>query len=278
MLNEPLGIIAGGGQFPRLVAESVRSAGNRAVLCAFYGHSDPSLEKVADAFCMVHLGSFNKVVAFFHKNGVKRLCMAGAINKPKALDFRPDLRAIRIIFSLCKKGDDSLLRAIISEFEREGMKVIPPSDLLPSLRCPAGQLTARAPDKEEWENIRYGWSIGKTLGRFDIGQCLVVRQQMVIAVECIEGTDATLRRASALHTGCIALKMAKPEQDERVDLPSIGLETIKNLITGKYRCLAVEAGKTLFFDMEESLKLADRNNLALISLTQEEIASMQQTD
>ncbi len=272
MENEPVGIIAGGGQFPRLVAETVRKSGGRAVVCGFHGHTDPDLRAAADVFCLLRLGQFNKVLAFFRRQGVRRVCMAGAINKPRALDFRPDLRALRIVFSLRRKGDDALLRAIIEDFEREGFTVVPASEFAPSLLCPAGRLSRRPPDEEEWRDIRFGWPVGASLGRFDIGQCLVVKQGMVVAVECLEGTDAALRRGGELGgAGCVALKMAKPGQDERADLPSVGLETIRRLVEGKYRCLAVEAEKTLFFDMEAALALADRHDLAVVALRPEEV-------
>lgn len=268
--TDTIGILAGGGQFPRLVAESVKANGGRVVACGFEGHTDPKLAESVDAFTMLHIGQFNKTLAFFRRQKAQKLCMAGAINKPRALDLRPDLRAVRLIFSLRKKGDDALLRTLITEFENEGFTIIPPSDLLPSLRCPAGQLSKRPPNEEEWEDIRYGLPIALTIGRFDIGQCLVVKQGMVLAIECLEGTDMTLRRGSELgHSGCVALKISKPGQDERVDLPSIGLETIRSLIAGKYRCLAVEAGKTLFFDMQAALTLADQHNLAIVALNQE---------
>lgn len=272
MENEPVGIIAGGGQFPRLVAETVRKSGGRAVVCGFHGHTDPDLRAAADVFCLLRLGQFNRVLAFFRRQGVRRVCMAGAINKPRALDFRPDLRALRIVFSLRRKGDDALLRAIIEDFEREGFTVVPASEFAPSLRCPAGRLSRRPPAEEEWRDIRFGWPVGASLGRFDIGQCLVVKQGMVVAVECLEGTDAALRRGGELGgAGCVALKMAKPGQDERADLPSVGLETIRRLVEGKYRCLAVEAEKTLFFDMEAALALADRHDLAVVALRPEEV-------
>lgn len=275
MENEPVGIIAGGGQFPRLVAESIRASGGRAVICGFHGHTDPELRAVADAFSLVHLGQFNKVLAFLRRQGARRVCMAGAISKPRALQFRPDLRALRIVFSLRRKGDDALLRAIIEDFEREGFTVVPASEFAPLLRCPAGRLSRRPPAEEEWQDIRFGWPVGATLGRFDIGQCLVVKQGMVVAVECLEGTDATIRRGAELGgAGCVALKMVKPGQDERADLPSVGLETIRRLVEGQYRCLAVEAGKTLFFDMEAALALADRHDLAIVALTPEEIDAL----
>lgn len=269
MLQEEraVGIIAGGGQFPRLIAQEARRMGLSVVVCGFHGHTDPELEELADAFQLLHLGQLNKLLAWFHAHDVRRLCMAGTINKPRALDFRPDFRAARVIFSLRDKGDDSLLRAVLGELEKEGFCVLPAADLVPALRCPHGTLTRREPTPEDWENIRYGWPIAAEMGRMDIGQCVVVRQNMVIAVECLEGTDATLRRGAELGgKGCVALKMVKPGQDERVDLPSVGLTTIRNLIEGGYSALAVEAGRTLFFDRAESLALADKHKLAVVAL------------
>lgn len=262
-----IGIIAGGGQFPRLIAQAAHEAGLCVAICGFHGHTDPELTQYADAFQLLHLGQLNKLLAFFRDNGVKRLCMAGAINKPRALDFRPDFRAAKVIFSLRHKGDDSLLRAIVNELEREGFSMLSAANLVPSLRCPEGTLTKLPPSAEMWDDIRYGWPIAHAMGAYDIGQCLVVRQGMVIAVECLEGTDATLHRGAELGgKGCVAIKLVKPGQDERVDLPSVGLTTIRNLVAEGYAALAIQADKTLFFDREESLRLAEQHKLAIVAL------------
>jgi DUF1009 family protein len=266
-MPEHIGIIAGGGQFPRLIAREAHQAGFGVVMCGFHGHTEESLADCADTFHMLHLGQINKLFAFFHKHQVRRICMAGAINKPKALDFRPDFRAAKVVFSLRGKGDDSLLRAALGELEKEGFSVLAAADMVPSLRCPQGVLTRHAPSPELWDDIRYGWPIAASMGRFDIGQCLVVRQGMVLAVECLEGTDAALERGADLGgPGCVALKMAKPGQDERVDLPSIGLTTIQNLARAGYAALAVQAGKTLFFDRQAALQLADERHIAVVAL------------
>lgn len=269
-MPEHIGIIAGGGQFPRLVAQGAREAGLSVVICGFHGHTDPSLADAADAFQLLHLGQLNKLLAYFHKHGVRRLCMAGTINKPRALDFRPDWRAARVVFSLRAKGDDSLLRAVVGELEKEQFAMMSAADLVPSLRCPAGTLTRREPTPEAWADIRYAWPVAAAMGRFDIGQCLVARQGMVVAVECLEGTDATLKRGAELGgKDCVALKIAKPGQDERVDLPSVGLTTIQNMVDGGYAALAVQADKTLFFDRAASLALADKHKLAIVALTED---------
>ena len=266
-MQESIGIIAGGGQFPRIVAENIRAAGHGVVICGFTGHTDDSTLACADASVMLHLGQLGKMISFFKKHGVVRACMAGSISKPKALDFRPDWRAARLVFSLRRKGDDSLLRAIIGEIEKDGIKIVSSAELAQGLLCPEGVLSLRRPSDKEWSDIRYGWPIARSLGSYDIGQCLVVREGMVIAVECLEGTDATLRRGGELGgQGCTAIKIVKPGQDERVDLPSIGLATIRNLVEGHYAALAVESGRTLFFDREEALRLADENGLCIVAL------------
>lgn len=268
-MSESIGIIAGSGQFPRLVAKNAKAAGYGVVVCAFHGFTDPGLEALADAYTTVYLGQFDKVIDYFRKHCVRRLCMAGAINKPRALDLRPDFRAARILFSLRGKGDDALLRAIMADLEKEGFTLIQAAELSTSLLCPEGVLTRRGPSAEEIAEIDYGWPIAEALGRFDIGQCIVVKQSMVVAVECLEGTDAALLRGGELRgEGCVAIKRFKPKQDERVDLPSIGLQTVRLLIEQHYRCLAVDAGKTLFFDRAEALALADKHNFCIVALTE----------
>ncbi|MBO4312104.1 MAG: UDP-2,3-diacylglucosamine diphosphatase LpxI [Desulfovibrionaceae bacterium] len=275
-MSERIGIIAGSGQFPRLVAKGAHEAGCSVAVCGLHGNADPGLEHEADGFLMVHLGQLGRMIDFFREQGVTRLCMAGAVSKPRALDFRPDVRAMRLLFSLRKnKGDDALLRVIIGAFEHEGLQVLSAADLVPELRCPAGVLGKTRPTEAIREAIAYGWPKLTLTGRLDIGQCMVVREAMVMAVECLEGTDATLRRGAELGgAGCVALKMAKPGQEERVDLPSVGLQTIRILTEQRYAALVLEAGKTLFFDREEAVRLADKNGLCLIALSQEEAAGL----
>lgn len=272
---EKIGIIAGGGQFPALVAKGARAFGHGVVICGFQGHTDPALDGLADAFQMLHLGQFNKLIEFFRSQGVQRLCLAGAISKPKALDLRPDFRAVRLLFSLRSKGDDVLLRAVLEDLEREGFAVCNPAELAPGLYSPSGVLGRVAPSEAVREAIAYGWPIAAAMGRFDIGQCLVVREGMVVAVECLEGTDATLERGGTLGgAGCVALKMAKPGQEKRVDLPSVGFETIRLLTRLQYAALVLEAGNTLFFDREKAVALADEHNLCVLALDQAEIQKL----
>ncbi|SIO36207.1 LpxI family protein [Halodesulfovibrio marinisediminis] len=269
-LQERIGIIAGAGQFPELVAQGAREEGLCVVMCGFVGHTDPEIENHADVFEMLHLGALSKLIQFFKKNGVTRVCFAGAINKPKALDVRPDLRAAKVLFKVRSKGDDVLLRGVLDELESEGLKIVQAAELVPNLRGPSGVLTKKKLTDKQRETLAYGIPIGEQIGSMDIGQCIVVREHMVIAVECLEGTDATIKRGAELGgKGCVAIKLLKPNQDERIDLPALGLNTIQNLVDGGYSCLAYYANKTLFFDKEAALALANDHNIAIVGVDDE---------
>lgn len=262
---EVIGLIAGGRQFPLLVARGVKAAGNTLVAAAFSGHSNLDVAAEADVFRELKLGQLGKLIDFFKQNGVTRVVMAGTIDKPKAMDLRHlDMRALKLVFRRKGKGDDALLRLLSREFEAEGMPVVPAHLYMPSLLTPEGVLSRRAPDERELSDIRFAVRVARTLGRLDIGQCVVVREGIVAAVEALEGTDATIERGCALGgPGCVVVKIFKPGQEERVDLPSIGPDTVRAMARGQAVCLAVEAGKSLFFDREEALAEADKAGIAV---------------
>ena len=268
-----IGIIAGGGQFPRLVAQNARKAGAKVFIYGFPEQTDQGLADDADAFEVNNIGQVGKMFKFMKNHQVTHICLAGTIKKTKISDIKPDLYAAKLLFKLRKnQGDDKLLRTIADHIESEGFTVVQAADLVPGLAAPAGVLTRRAPSEAEMGSIRYGWPIGKGLGAYDIGQCLVIKDRMVVAVEALEGTDAALERGGELGgEGCIALKMFKPGQDSRADLPSIGPKTVEILIKYRYSCLAFEAEKTLFFDQREALALADKHGIAIIGVTPKDI-------
>lgn len=263
-----IGIMAGSGQFPILVARGARRNGLRVVICGFHGNTDPALEAEADAFTLIHLGQLGKLIDFFRKNEVREACMAGAISKPKALDLKPDLRAAKLLFKLAgNKGDDAILRAVADELQSEGIRVVRPDSLAPDLSSPVGVLGAVRPSEEIWQDIRFGWNVAKTLGSLDIGQCVVVRSGIVAAVEAIEGTDAAIARGATLGgAGCTVVKVVKPGQDTRLDLPSIGEHTLRLLGEHRCSCLAFDAEGTLFFDRQSALSFADANGIAVVGL------------
>lgn len=261
-----VGIIAGGGQFPFLVARAARTRGIKVIISGFVGHTDPALSSEADAFKMLYLGQFSKMVNFFASNGVAQVCMAGAIAKPKALDIRPDWRAAVALFQLARRGDNDLLSLVVRELEKDNFIVFQAADLVPELLAPVGVLTSQ-PSEALWAEISYGWPIVKTMGQLDIGQSIVVKERMVVAVEAIEGTDAAIERAATLvGPGCVLIKTLKPNQDGRTDLPALGLKTIELLTRHKYSGLAYEAGTSLFFDLQESINLAEKNKLSIVGI------------
>lgn len=239
----------------------------RVAVAAFSGHTDPKLQDHVDAWTLLHVGQLGKLLSFFKKQGVSQVLFAGSIDKPKALDIRPDFRAAKVLWRMRGKGDDALLRGVIAELEAEGFSVVQAADLLPGLRGAKGVLSARPPSEDEWEDLLMAWGIVEQLGNLDIGQCVVLKRGVVAALEALEGTDAAIQRGTSLAgPGCVVLKRSKPGQDERVDLPAIGLETVRALVQGKASCLGYEAGKTLFFDQQAAIDLAAKHKIAIIGL------------
>ena len=265
-----IGIMAGSGQFPLLVARSAKAQGHRVVICGFYDNADPALAAYADEFIMLHLGRLGDLIKFLKKNEVTKACMAGAISKPKAItDIKPDLRVTKLMFKLAgkAKGDDAILRAVAEEMQNEGINIMPPDELVPGLHVKPGILGRHAPAPEIWQDIRYGWRIAKEVGALDIGQCVIVHNGMVVAVEGMEGTDKTLQRGRKYGgKGCTAVKVVKPGQDTRLDLPSICASTLELLAELDYACLAFEAGGTLFFDSDQALDIAGKNNICVVAV------------
>jgi len=265
--------VAGGRQFPVLVAQGVKANGHKLVVAGFSGHTNMDVASHADVWMELKLGKLNKLIKFFKENGVERVIMAGTINKPKIMDVRHlDMRAMKLVFKRKDKGDSTLLNALAEEFESEGMLIAPAHELVPELLSCKGVLTSREPDEREMEDIRFGWKLAKELGRMDIGQCIVVREGIVAAVEALEGTDETIRRGCRYGgKGSVIVKVFKPGQEERIDLPSIGVDTIQTMVEEEGTCLAYEAGKSLFFDREEAVRIADKAGISIIGLTQDDL-------
>lgn len=268
--DSPLGIIAGEGTFPYLVADGARKQERATVAVGFKGHTEPEFEAKVDAFSWLRLGQLGKLLVFFKSWGVQDVVFAGAINKPKALGIRPDLKGARFLWQHKSKNDNALLSGLINLLEQEGFRVVAPSSLASGLKMPYGVLSTRAPTPQERFDVGFGWPLVKQLGSLDIGQCLVLRQGMVVAVEAMEGTNSCILRAGELAgTGCVVLKAFKPGQEEHVDQPSVGLETIRTMIEAGATCLAVETGRSLFFDQEQALALAASATICVLGCDQE---------
>jgi len=263
-----IGMIAGGGQFPLLIAEAAKKEGMRVIVVAHLDETDPKLSDRVDEIVWIKLGQLGQLIKAFKTRGVTEALMAGTITKKRMFEnIRPDLKGLTIMSKLAFFHDDDILRAVAKELAREGISIIGSTQFLPELIAPEGCLTARRPNKAEKEDIRFGWKMAKALGQLDIGQCVVVRKKTVLAVEAIDGTDATILRGGKLaQEKAVVVKVSKPRQDLRFDVPCVGLETIRTLSRVNGAVLAVEAGNTLMFDKAEMITEADMRHIAIVSL------------
>jgi DUF1009 family protein len=266
--KETLGLIAGGGAFPLMVADAARERGFRVVAVAHEGETDPLLAEKVDELAWIKLGQLGHLIKALKKAGVTKTVMAGSINKKKMFEnVRPDLRGLTLMSKLAIFHDDDILRAVAEELHQEGIDMVGSAEHLPELLAPRGNLTRRKPNREEREDVEFGWKIAKELGRLDIGQCVVVRKKSVLALEAIEGTNETILRGGRLaKENAVVVKVSKPNQDLRFDLPAVGPETIQVMAKVRATVLAIEAGKTLIFDKEEMISYADRLKIAVVSL------------
>jgi DUF1009 family protein len=267
--NHKIGIIAGGGQFPLLFTEAAQAAGREVIAVGHQGETDPQLADEADLFCWVKLGQLGKIIKFFKKNGVEEAVFLGAITKVRIFkDVRPDLKGLSLWNKINIKHDDAILKAIAATLEDEGIKVLESTIYLQDLLFPKGVLTRKKPTAKQIADIKFGWQIAKEIGRLDIGQCVVVRNLSVLAVEAIEGTDAAIRRGGSLgHKNAVVVKIKKPGQDFRFDLPAIGIDTIHTMREVQAAVLAVEAGQSLLFDQAEVIKQAQKAGIIVVGIS-----------
>ncbi|WDP88252.1 MAG: UDP-2,3-diacylglucosamine diphosphatase LpxI [Desulfobacter sp.] len=270
----PIGLIAGGGQFPRLFSAKARQRGYTVIATGFHSETDPGLEGRVDEFKWLYLGQINKLVKYFKRNGVSRAVMLGSVSKANIFkDIRPDFKALAFIAKTARTHDDSILSSFADLMAKEGIELLPSTFLLPELISPRGCWTKKQPDKAQQKDIHQGWHLAKAVGNLDIGQCLVISNGTVLAVEAIDGTDATILRGGKLArgNGAVVVKLSKPQQDLRFDLPSSGCTTIETMNRAGADVLALEAGKSLSFDREEMIALADKYKISIVSLTEEDI-------
>ena len=272
-LREPIGLIAGAGRFPLAVATRAREAGIPVVCVGLAGLADPALAPLCTEYRTMRRMSLGFIIRTFHRGGVSRWTMAGKVHKqhyfrPWRL-FRviPDWRALRVWYvrSRSDHRDDSLLLCVIREFEGEGLFCVSALDLCPELLVRPGVLTKRPPTAQEEADILFGWGLAKEMGRFDVGQSVMVRERTVLAVEAIEGTDQAILRAGQLcrRGGFVVVKVAKPQQDRRFDVPTVGSETVEVMHRAGAKVLAIEAARTIFLDEAETIALADRYGLTI---------------
>jgi len=269
-----IGLIAGAGQFPVLLADKAKKKGYKVYGVGFYNETDKVLSDHVTQLEWIYLGQVSKLLKYFRQNQITEAVMVGSINKTNIFkDIRPDFKALAFIAKTVKTHDDSLLTSIADLLLQEGIKIVSSTFLLPELLNPKGCWTRTKPDAAQKNDITQGWKIAKQIGKLDIGQCIVISNGTVLAVEAIDGTDATIKRGGMLSrkSGAVVVKISKPSQDLRFDLPASGLKTIQTMHEAGAKVLVVEAGKSISFDREEMITLADKNKISIIGFTDSDI-------
>ncbi len=263
-----IGIIAGDGNFPAIIAEAARKSGCTIIAVAHTGLTSPDIEKAADKVYWTKLGQLSELIDVLKKEGVTEAIMAGGVSKRLMFThIMPDLRALSLLARLKDRKDDTILRAIAGELEKEGITVNEATSYVKTILADKGTLTKKGPTTEELEDIKFGTMMAKEIGRLDIGQCVIVKNLSVIAVEAVEGTDETILRGGRLaNGGAVVIKVCKPEQDRRFDLPTVGPTTIASMIETKSRVLAIESGLTIMIDKEGMLKAAEDAGISVIGI------------
>ena len=277
-----LGLIAGNGRFPFLLLDAARAQGFSVVVAAIREETEPEINHraAADEHITVHwlsLGELSKLIETFQTEGVTMAVMAGQVKHKQIFSsIRPDWRLAKLLLSLGTRSTDSLLGAVAKVLGDEGIELMSSTAFLEPLLAAEGVLTERSPGDDERKNIEYGLGVAKALACFDIGQTVVVAAQACVAVEAMEGTDATIERAgrlmgslegdaSTLERRLTVVKVAKPNQDLRFDVPVIGVATVEAMIAAGASCLSVEAGRTLLFDRDEIVKHANQAGIAIVA-------------
>jgi DUF1009 family protein len=268
------GLIAGNGRFPFLVLEAARSQGIDMAVLALREEASPELDRLAKRIHWVSLGELSRAIELLHKEGVKRAVMAGQVKHKQIFSsIRPDWRLAKLIFSLPFKNTDSLIGAVAGVLKSEGIELVDSTAFLKPLVPEAGVLTRRAPDAREAADIAYGRTIARAIAALDLGQTVVVRDGACVAIEAMEGTDETIQRAARIVIGVapggasggalVVVKVSKPRQDMRFDVPVIGLETVEVMRACGVTALAIDAGRTLLFDRAHLIAAADAAGIAI---------------
>lgn len=279
-----VGVLAGWGSFPVEVAEHLRAAGSEVVVVALKGHADSRLNDLATHIRWSGVLTLGDHMRFFATHRVTQVAMAGKIFKDRILyhgrgwiDHFPDWTCFRILganfVTRTRDGrDDTILQAVVAAYQRKGMQVLPINQLAPQLLAEHGCLTRRKPTRTQRLDVEFGWKIARAMGGLDIGQSMTVKDQVVLGVEAVEGTDALIHRTGKLcpRGGFTLVKVAKPQQDMRFDVPTIGLQTVERVADAGGSVIAIEAGRTIFVDRKATLEYANRRGIAIVALTAEE--------
>jgi DUF1009 family protein len=275
-MDHPIGLLAGSGRFPILFAEKARALGIPVVCVGIREEASAELAGLVDRFYWAGLARLGRMIRCFKRENVRRAIMAGKIHKTRMhtpwrlLRLWPDWRTLCFWYRRRRPDnrDDRLLLGVIDEFAADGIRFESALDFCPELLVRPGVLTRRRPTAGEEADIAFGWELAREMGRLDVGQSVAVKERAVLAVEAIEGTDRAIARAGELCRagGFVVVKVAKPNQDMRFDVPTVGCHTIESLHRARGRVLAIEAGKTILIDQEETVALADRYGLSIVAV------------
>ena len=270
------GLIAGNGDFPFLVLEGARSRGIEMAVIAIREEASPELERVAKRLHWVSLGELSRTIELLHQEGVKHAVMAGQVKHNKIFSaIRPDWRLAKLLLSLPAKNTDSLIGAIAGVLAEEDIELVDSTKFLGPLLPAAGVLTRRAPDTSEAADIAYGRKVAQQIAGLDLGQMVVVRDCACVAIEAMEGTDEAIERAARITSGhkLVVVKVSKPAQDMRFDVPVVGLKTIEVMRRSNATALAIDAGRTLLFDRDELIRAADDAGIAIEAFATEKTST-----
>jgi len=278
-----VGIIAGFGEYPVLLAGFLSQKDYEVYCVGVRNQADPRILEYCKDHLWMGFGQFGKAVRFFKKHKVVQATMAGGISKRQfhrswlIWRYLPDFYTIRMFaphfaFRTKDNTSDSLLLTCVEAFERQGIRILPGTDLVPEMLVKHELLTRQGPTKAQWKDIQFGWHISKELGRLDIGQAVTIKDKAVIALEALEGTDECIARSGRLCPGFTMLKLAKPQQDKRFDMPSFGMQTIRSLAKAGGKVLVVEANMTVLVGQQDVIDFADKNGIVIVALTQEDLS------
>jgi DUF1009 family protein len=274
-----IGLLAAWGRLPILVAQALKEQNYRVSCLAVVDHADPALRDLCDDFHWVGLAKLGGAIRFFRRCGVEQATMAGKFHKVLLYEPRiwlhhlPDWTFIKTFYRYILKRDrdrkdDTLLGTLADAFAAQGITFHPATDFAPELLVKPGQIAGRPPSPSQQNDIEFGWDIAKQMGRLDIGQSICVKDRAVLAVEAIEGTDACIHRAGQLcpQGGFTVVKVAKPQQDMRFDVPTVGVRTLRTMVAAGAQVLAIEGGRTILLDDDEFRSYAAENKLAVVAL------------
>jgi DUF1009 family protein len=273
--SRPVGLVAGAGRFPVVFAEKSRELGLPVVCIGLDGMADPALEHLTPNFTWCSVAKLGRMIRLLRRGGVRSYVMAGKVHKVRIIGstwriwrLAPDLRMLRLWYTRRRDNrDDSILLDLIAEARRDGLHCASALELCPELLVRPGTLTRREPTRAEWRDIEFGWDLAREMGRLDVGQSVVVKERAVLAVEAIEGTDSAIARAGELcpRGGFTVVKVSKPQQDMRFDVPTVGPATVESIRRAGGRVLAIEAGRTILLDAAETIALADQHGIAIVA-------------